>query len=316
LAKWVHWEGGNEPAEKAWPKPWIARFTHWTSDPPDFGRPVHPSTIVGEAPKLYVFHAPIQATYVPYYDPPYWYEGYRHVVRWRFQVVALAKSLGDLALVLLKQPLFLLLALLFGLALVGYPARRRELWHGVRSAWPVGVPAVLMLALFLPVHLEGRYLSAGLAVLGMLALVSLAGLRSRAGFSLFLLVFAGGLLRSQGDVWLRARNHWTPAANVEWRVGDAVRASGIAPGTEVGMISWDPNLQCDWAYMAGVRITSEIATGADEAAFWALPPAGQAEVLARFHAAGAQAVLTWDKPRGAAVGWQRLGAVPMWMYRF
>jgi hypothetical protein len=58
LAKWVHWEGGADPAGKAWPKPWIARFTHWQADPPDFGRPIHPSEMLGTRPTIFAFRGP------------------------------------------------------------------------------------------------------------------------------------------------------------------------------------------------------------------------------------------------------------------
>ena len=106
LQKWVHWEGGVAPANEAWPKPRIARFAQWETRPPEFGVPTHPSVIVQEAPRIYGFAAPIHATYVPYFDPPYWYAGYKHVFRWRYQLIALAKSLGDLAAVLLALPMF------------------------------------------------------------------------------------------------------------------------------------------------------------------------------------------------------------------
>ena len=123
-----------------------------------------------------------------------------------------------------------------------------------------------------------------------------------------------GVVKSQHEVWLRAVHHWSPHDNLEWKAGAAVADMGLPRGSEVGMISWTPNLHCDWAYMAGVRITSEIESGADEAAFWALPEAKQQSVLARFHQTGAVAVLTWDQPRGKANGWQQVG--PMWIYRF
>ena len=75
LAKWVHWEGGADPADKAWPKPWVARFVRWERDPPDFGRPIHVDELAGSAPTIYVFRGPVEATYAPYFDPPYWYAG-------------------------------------------------------------------------------------------------------------------------------------------------------------------------------------------------------------------------------------------------
>jgi hypothetical protein len=83
------------------------------------------------------------------------------------------------------------------------------------------------------------------------------------------------------------------------------------------MISWTPNLYCDWAYLAGVRITSEIANGDDEKAFWGMAADGQRKVLERFRGAGARAVLSWEGPPDRVdAGWRRVGDTPMWMYRF
>jgi len=312
LAKWVHWEGGNDSAAKAWPQPWIARFARWESDPPDFGMPLHPSVRVGSAPTIYQFHAPVQATYAPYYDPAYWYQGYKHVVRWRYQAVALGKSVGDLALVLAKQPLFWA----FGLASLW---SRRRVWRELRAVWPVVAIAVLGVMIYLPVHLEGRYLSGFLAVIGAVLLTGLSTLpRRRLTIVMALLVagFGVGLAKDQAGIWVRAVHAWSPRENAEWRAANGVRALGLPSGSQVGVIAWTPNLHCDWAYMSELQITSEIASPADEAAFWRLPADGQARVLGEFRDAGAKAIFTWDKPRILPAGWQQVAGAPMWFLRF
>jgi hypothetical protein len=324
LAKWVHWEGGNDSAAKAWPKPWIARFAQWESDPPDFGVPVHPSVRVGSEPMIYVFHAPVKATYVPYYDPAYWYHGYRHIVRWRYQVVALGKSFGDLAVVLARQPLFWA----FGLVMLW--SGRKVRWRELETAWPVVAIAVLGVLIYLPVHLEGRYLSGFLAVIGVVLLVGILGgpathdERQRHhewGTEWWMMVvllmgFGVGLVRDQAGIWVRAGRGWTPRENVEWRAANGVRALGLPRGSEVGVIAWTPNLHSDWAYMSELQITSEIASPEDETAFWRLSADGQVKVLGEFRDAGAKAIFTWDKPEILATGWQQVAGAPMWVYRF
>jgi hypothetical protein len=325
LAKWVHWEGGVDPSNKAWPKPWIARFTHWQSDPPDFGKPVHPSVASGVLPTVYSFHAPVQATYVPYFDPPYFYQGYRHIVNWRYQLVALGKNLGDLAQVLVKQPMIWGLVLAF-LVLFWRKDDRRVLWAHmpgwIGETWTAWALALAALAIYLPVHLEGRYIAAFLAVICVLKLNGFAPVLERSRVQqvvVIALLGVGcltGLVRDQGEVWARARHHWNYRDNIEWREAQALRSEGLAPGSEVAVISWTPNVQCDWAYLADVRITSEIASGPDEKAFWGLAWPEQAAVMGRFRQAGADAVITRDKPLADAAGWQQLPGVPMWMYRF
>ena len=323
LAKWVHWEGGVDPADKAWPKPWIARFTHWQSAPPDFGRPIHPSVESGVLPTIYSFHAsfpaPIEATYVPYFDPPYFYQGYRHVVNWRYQVVALGKNLVDLMVVLARQPLFWAVLLVFP-----YLYRRKDgaQQHQFAEIWPAFALAVAGVAIYVPVHLEGRYIAAFLAVLFLLMLnafsETFARSRARQGVVIGLLALGlvAGLVKDQREVWVRALHRWNYRDNLEWREAEALRGEGMAPGSEVGVISWTPNVQCDWAYLAGARITSEIASPADEKAFWALAGNERVAVLGRFRQAAADAVITRDQPPDDAAGWQQVGDVPMWIYRF
>ncbi len=312
LQKWVHWEGGAESAEVAWPKPWIARFAQWESRPPEFGMPVHADRDAGARPTVYVFHEPaVTATYVPYYDPAYWYAGYRHVVRWRYEAIDLVKNVGELGETLLMQPAFY--AVLIALWLL----RRRTMRDALA---PLVSCAAVGVLLYLPVHLEGRYLAGFFAVLAVAVLSGVMGAEERTRRAVMAVVLVGvaaQVVKEQRVVWGRMVHGWSYKDNAEWQAAEAVEASGLARGSEVGMVSWTPSLHCDWAYLSGMQITSEIANGEDERVFWGMGAAGQEQVLGRFRAAAARAVLSWEQPpEGAGVGWQRLGDSRMWMYRF
>ncbi|MES2391915.1 MAG: hypothetical protein V4555_09760 [Acidobacteriota bacterium] len=318
LQKWVHWEGGVEPAAEAWPKPWIARFAQWDTRPPEFGLPVHPSVIVQERPRVYGFAAPIHATYVPYFDPPYWYAGYKHVFGWRYQVIALAKSLGDLVSVLLALPMFYAVVLAAGILLWG---RRREgLRSWLREHWAVAACGLLGVAIYLPVHLEGRYLASMLAVIGLCAITAGAAEVSREKFRVVMAVLAlglfGALMRTQLPVWRNVLRHKSPMQTVDWKIGQAVLAARVPARSPVGVVAWTANLHSDWAYMAQVEITSETATPEDFDLFWKQDAAGRRRSLDAFRRAGATVVFSYGKPDGAdGVGWTHLGDTPMWMYR-
>ncbi len=311
LAKWVHWQGGAEPGDKAWLRSSIARFAQWETNPPDFGTPTHPTQQIGTSPTILIFNAPVQATYTPYYDPAYFYEGYHHFFRWRYQLIALGKNTADLLQVLLTQPITYALFLILISSFSGFV-------RSVRLVWPLALCAAMGVALYLPVHLEGRYLSAFLAVLALLLLVQLEAKRKHRTALLAILFFSAvvGIGRSQAPIWSRAVHRWSPCSNAEWRTADAVLAAGPARGSQIGMISWTPNLHADWAFMAGLRITGEIATGPDEAAFWASSAARQTAILEIFHQAGATAVLTQDPPRNINSQWQQLPNAPIWIHRF
>ncbi len=307
LAKWVHWEGGAEPANVAWAEPWMARFARWDLAPPEFGRPVHGDVLVGKAPTIFTFHATVHAAYVPYYDPPFFYEGYRNFFNWRYQLLAIARNVVHLTVAVVTQ------WFLVGVGILGVLGwRRRKSLNGV---WPVVACAMGGIAVYLPVHVEARYVAPFLAVL---AVALLAGIREPRRWMAGLLVvaFTAGLVRAEAAGWRRAAGGWSHRDHVKWRMGKALAAEGLPAGSQIGVVWWAPNLDSDWANIARVEITSEIATPGDEAAFWARSAEGQRAVLEEFRQAGAVAVVSRDAPQGNAGGWRRLGDLPMWIYRF
>ena len=320
LTKWVHWEGGTETAEQAWPKASVARFAGWTAHPPDFGKPIHPTQILGADPKIYAFGEPFAVTYAPYYDPPWFYEGYRHFVNWRYQAVSLAYNLAQLAQIAFGHPMFYAVAIAILLLALG----RKDVWKPwLMEQWPVWVFAAVTVAMFLPVHLEGRYIAPALAVL---VAVPLAGLLLRtqelsAGRrNALLVVFLVGALLEAGiseryNLRRLTGRDITDEAT-EWQAANQLKQAGLGEHPRIGVIGWEPNVHCDWAYMAGLRITGEIATSEDWKQFWDLPPQRQQQVLEQFRSTGAGAVVVWNKPDSStASGWERLDHLPVWLYR-
>lgn len=320
LAKWVHWEGGTETADQAWPKASVARFTGWTAHPPDFGKPIHPTQILGADPKIYSFGEPFNVTYAPYYDPPWFYEGYRHFVNWRYQAVSLAYNLVQLAQIVFGHPMFYAAAVVILLLSLG----RKGVWKSwLMEQWPVWLFAAGAVALFLPVHLEGRYIAPALAVLVAVPLTGLllrtpelsAGRRN----AILAILVVGALLEagvSERYNLRRLSGREATDEATEWQAANMLKQAGLGERPRIGVVSWEPNVHCDWAYMAGLRITGEIATAEDWKQFWELSPQMQQQVLERFRSTGASAAVVWNKPDSAAAsGWERLGNLPVWLYR-
>jgi hypothetical protein len=322
LQKWVHWEGGTASAEDAWPSARLARLAQWQAHPPDFGTPLHPSKMLQHSPLVYGFAAPFHATYTPYYDPPYWYEGYRHFVRTRYQIIALGKSLVDLVHALAVQPIFYAVVAALVMLLRTRAARERFLvW--LRLNWVPIACGLVGVMIYFPVHLEGRYIASFLAALAMCAMVgavtsveALTQARVRLVTLLLLLGLAGDLAAYQVPVWRNALHRKSPRNNVEWQMGEAVLAEHLPPMSQVAVIAWTANLHCDWAYIAHLEITSEIASGADFDSFWKMSPAQQQPTLDIFRKAGAVAVFVEGKPpNSGGPEWKQLGHTPMWMLR-
>jgi len=324
LAKWVHWEGGTDPASRAWPKASVARFADWANHPPDFGKPIHPTPILGSDPKIFAFGEPFAVTYPPYYDPPWWYEGYRHFFNWRYQAISVGYNLLQLGQVLVVHPMFYAavgVVLLLALARKRTGDRRWAPWRA--EEWSLWLFALASVVLFIPVHLEGRYIAPALAVLAMVPLTSLlvhGPELSRSQRRTILTIFMIGVLLEVGvserDTLRRIAGHGTAAAATQWRAAGLLADAGLRPDTRIATISWEPSVHCDWAYEAGLHITGEIATGEDWKQFWNLTPEMQRQVLERFRSTGATAVVAWYKPDSTeAQGWHQMGDLPLWLYR-
>jgi len=319
LQKWVHWEGGNDPAAKAWPKPWLARFAQWDTNPPNFGQPQHPSQILQQSPRIYAFNAPFQSTYAPYYNPPYWYQGYNHVLRVRYQLIALFKSLTDLAQVLLTQPMFYAVFLALMILLEPRHARMYLLrWLG--EHWPIIAFGLLGIALYLPVHLEGRYLTGPLTLLALSAIIASSSFLTVGRFTpaafILCLGLTASLAKSQLPAWHNLAQHRAPSNNFQWQEGEALLAEHLPPNAHVGVIGWTPNLHSDWAYIAHVQITAEIASPTDFNQFWSQSPAQQAQTLDTFRRNGDVAVLVDSKPANTTdPNWHQLANTPLWIHR-
>ena len=312
LEKWVHWQGGALAAEQAWDSPRLSRFARWTEEPPDFGRPEHPTRAVGSAPTVYLFQGGRHATYDPYYDPPYWYRGYLHIFNWRYQAIALAKNCWHLVHALAVQPFFWALGLV-----AAWFLRQREQRLPLREAWTVVIAAGAAILIYLPVHLEDRYIGAALAVLVMTLVGGWSGaLREQRVVGVVLgTAFIIGLALNQRTAWANVLQGKTYRDNAKWKLGVALHGAGLGEGAQVGVVSFGPSYDSDWAYIVQVEIVAEIASVRDESAFVRLGEAERALVMGRFKDGGAKAVLTRDEVVGRLAGWERVGDVPLWIYR-
>jgi len=212
------------------------------------------------------------------------------------------------------------------LLMYGRRSDRAAVWAGVpgwfSNFWPAYLLALAGVLIYLPVHLEGRYLAPFLAALLLMKLDAFTPVLARSAWlraavvALIVVGFVAGLVKDQHEVWSRAAHRWRYQENLEWQEGKALKSEGFAPQSEIGVISWTPNVQCDWAYLADLRITSEIASPQDERLFWDLDPLDQNAVMLRFRQAGAVAVVTRDRPKEGTPGWDQVGSLPMWVYRF
>ena len=316
----------------------LPHWTNWQGGPiAAYGLPIHPTHQVLKHPSLFVFGEPYRNTYPPFGNIAYWYQGYRHFFSPRLQAVGILRDLYYLAQLLFKQPIFYAVLLASVLLWIAVEDKRAWLTKTLR-AWPLFTPALLGIAFYVVVHLEGRYLGSFLAILCLLPFATLCLLDKMPSRKIqirALTVLAVGAALNLAVVdrplFQNLRHHSIYSDDPEWRLGMDLRQMGLKRGDAIASVG-GPNASSTWAYIDGLRIVAELggqpfdprnpSAGAaenDAAAptFWRDPPAVQQKILSLFRAAGAIAVTAPGKPPGVgAPGWQRAKDTNIWVYRF
>ncbi len=310
--------GDSARLNYAWYVNRIMPFTHWQGETPDGGTPAHPTRRIFVAPDVYEFAAPIQATYPPWYDPAYWYEGVRPHFNLRQQARAIARNSFLLLRYICYR--FFLLTTLLGLALLfAFSGRGRRLGHDVATYWLLSAPALVTCGLYLLINVEVRYLApfVTLIALSLFAAVSLPAHKTR---QRVLRVIVGCILLTAAlslapaivrDVAATAHDAIAGSAadDVQWQVAEELRRQGVSQGAPVAVIG--DAMYAAWPRLARVRVVAELpARTGNVEVFWGADEQRRQKVLATAFvlAAGARIVVAHHVPPAALTeGWRPLG---------
>lgn len=303
---------------------------HWQGEPHGSGTPAHPTRKIFSEPAVYEFRTPDKATYPPWYDPSYWYEGVRVGFDPAGLLSALRASASVLSARLLTWVQMLWLAGFLLLYLRG--CQRLRCAKEIAGQWSLIVPACVMLSLFALVHMEARYMGALVVLLwlGIFAGLRLPERRTEqrllAGVTILLcaamlISFIPATAGAARAAFRDLKRGEDPRASAQAQVADSLRRIGVIPGDEVASIGYGFNAL--WARLARVRIVAEITSGSveaptgDVARFWAADPSVRKKVYALLAGSGAKVIVANRVPGVvAADGWQRLGETDYHAYVF
>ena len=324
LPHWYHWQGG-EP----------------------FGTPIHPSPPLVPGLPVFGFGEPFRATYPPYEDIAYWYQGFHQIHSFRLQALAILRSGYHLAAAIQTEHILfgVLLALLA--SLIRRPWRQ-AVWAAARSGWPMFLPALLGSAAYLAVSVEERYLAPFALIFGLLPFAPLLdpALKARRALATSLVViftvtgfweYYHNASASVRMALASADFHDAP----QWRLASALEAHGLKPGDPIAIINGHTATdRYHWAYVDHLRIVAEFGalpfrtaplerTRFDKESieladqdfgrlFWeGLSDAQRSAAMAAFRASGARAVLSLSTPSTPTdPGWTRLDGTDYWLYEF
>jgi hypothetical protein len=314
----------------------------WQGGPAVYGSPIHPPQLVIWKPHVYLFEKPFPVTYPPFFNPPYFYQGYRHFFSLRNQSRALARNGLSLVNILKTQFMLLALAACFFLSQIGRP-KIKLLFRKMASLWPLLVFAFTGVVIYLLVWVEARYIASLLAIILLAAWLGVmaAGRETPEGGSadsavwkralivpVLMLGCAATLLANQHDedrnVLGNALHHATILNSPQWKAGLYLQRIGMEPGDPVAIVSDIVQAsRATWAYNDKLRIIGQVdaeqqpGANDDFDTFWHSSAQDQRRVLEIFHSAGARLVFAQAKPDGvSAEGWERIPETDYWIYRF
>jgi hypothetical protein len=208
---------------------------------------------VCSAPEGYAWTYPGAVTYPPFYDPSFWRPEYHVAWSPTAQWAAMRRIAGEFGQVLfpvisLALPAMLLLA---------------SGWRGSlqgRAFAPVVFLSLALIAAYLPVHIELRFVTSSMLLLTVVGIASVSG--SFIARHLALAAWIGALL-VVGPLTGGALKHaalammGTPLAEAAvYRPAEELPSLGVPPGSRVAIIG--NSLDVSWAQAAGLRIVAEV----------------------------------------------------------
>jgi len=271
----------------------VAYYTHWHGAPAGSGTPVHPTRRIFEQPAVFEFNAPIKATYPPWLDPSYWNEGMRTHFDLRGHIRASIET-AKTYYVLFSKTQWAFAALAILLVITG---RRRP----PGDAFRIGIPAILALALYGLLHVEGRYVGPFMVLLfiSMLISVDVEWRILRAATAVIVLSL---LIATIVELMKQypARSPLPP----EWQVAAGLHANGLHDGDGVAGIGTMIGLS--WPRLARAHVVAEVPMDSVDA-FWNAPPDTQQRVFEAMRRAGATAVVgTVPAQCNSVPGWKKI----------
>jgi len=289
------------------------KWVHWQGKPEGTGTPLHPTRRVFSDPDIYEFSSAMPASYAPWYDPSYWYDGVQPHFLWRGQSLALWRAANVYLKIFSKSG-----ALWVVLIVVLWLLHRKMLAQSdsVPGEWLILLPLVAPPAMYALVHVEFRFI----APFGLMLLVwALTKLRVAAGAQPLLLKRSLRVLTLApvlAMVWPVAHDVGEVIANrpyEHWEVAVGLHEMGIPSGTEAGSIGSGSGAY--WAHLAGVKIIAEIPEK-DQTSFLAADPARKEEALHKFSELGAKAVVMKNSSAAQSMdGWQEVGETRYYVWR-
>ncbi len=280
-------------------------FRWWQGGPDGAGQPIHPPSIALNSPRVYAFGGVFpKATYPVWYDFAYWYQGLHVRIEALKDARVICHNLKWFITLLARQGGGFLLGC--GVCFLLYKSKRQILGD-LASMWVIWLVSISALLLYCSVHIEARYIGVFTAVL-LLAGYSALHIEGKwlaAGIVAASLLWAIAFAPppTAGARYLPSLSR---SANSSWQAATELEKLGLHPDDEVGSVSYSNRRNVLWARLARAHIVAETDWNVN---FWQLSNSDQRDVLEALAQSGARVAVSDEPPPGGAraLGWRQAG---------
>jgi len=272
---------------------------------------VHSPEKIFSSPPAYVFSQASTVTHPIRFDPSEWVIGARPRFILKRQIIELIPSLRNLAALLLELEGLVLAALA-----LAYPLwRKGQLRAALARTWPIWMIGLAGCALYVPVHVESRYVAEFLVLilLGIILGFRIPQNVDRRTVLVFTMaVVASLLLPLAARTYVKYfENGWKP--NADAQAAAELGKLGIGPGDKVARICANGDLGVE--RVARIQVAAEVDLQ-HVLEFWSAPLTTQQEILNLFASRGARAVIAIPPTKGLQNNseWIHLGSTRYWLW--
>jgi hypothetical protein len=263
---------------------------------------LHPVTLLFDNPTVYEYTEPLTATFPPWYDASYWYEGATIHFDVRQQFQALARGIGSYFRILSLEKEWIAGWLALAIFAGDWRGIAKRFFN-LRFLW---FPSLVMLMLYALVLVEPRYVAVAMATLWIATFAALPWSRITPRFGVAVVVAiavtTGVSLVREVAPDLAASLH--PAPHIQWLVSERLKEANLVPGDRMAVLG-HTTIADYWAHLAGSRIVADVPL-ASVHSYWMASPEKRAKIHSTLGALGVRGVVSASRPE-VETGWQPLG---------
>jgi hypothetical protein len=272
---------------------------------------LHPAEKIFSSPPAYAFSRTPLVTHPLRFDPSEWIAGARPRFILKRQIIRMIPNVLDLAELLLE--LGLVVVAIGWLAFVSW--RRRALLPALGRTWPIWLIGLAGCALYVPVHVESRYVAEFLVlfVFGLLLSFKVPQSVSR-GLVAFTIVIVASLLLPLAAKTYARYFEYARLPNADAEATAELARFGLKPGDKVARVS-PKVIDLGIERISRTEVIAEVDFERAQE-FWSAPLVTQREILDLFASRGAKVVIATLPNLGAenSSDWTHLGSTQYWVW--